>query len=149
MAAAQRFAAGDKTADIAADLRVGVRQVEKWRSAFHHGGIEALRSKGPHTAERRAAGRPARTRARRTRFRRSAVDAEADRRADRAAVRHHLHRAGRVVSASPARGFMSGERAWIWTRRRISKDNLGARSCSTAPLPSGRTFFCVLRESAQ
>lgn len=52
MAAAQRFAAGDKTADIAADLRVGVRQVEKWRSAFHHGGIEALRSKGPHTAER-------------------------------------------------------------------------------------------------
>jgi hypothetical protein len=52
MAAAQRFAAGDKTADIAADLRVGVRQVEKWRSAFHHRGIEALRSKGPHTAER-------------------------------------------------------------------------------------------------
>lgn len=31
MRAAERFAVGDKTADIATDLRVGVRQVEKWR----------------------------------------------------------------------------------------------------------------------
>ena len=53
MRAAERFAAGDKTADIAAGLRVGVRQVEKWRSAWRHGGIEALRSKGhPGTPER-------------------------------------------------------------------------------------------------
>src|SRR3954447_4338956 len=44
MQAAERFAAGDKTTDIAADLRVGVRQVEKWRSAWRHGGTQALRS---------------------------------------------------------------------------------------------------------
>lgn len=53
MRAAERFAAGDKTADIAAELRVGVRQVEKWRSAWRHGGTEALRSRGhPGTPER-------------------------------------------------------------------------------------------------
>jgi transposase len=55
MLAAERFAAGDKTADIAAELRVGVRQVEKWRSAWNRGGVEALRSKGPHTSERLSA----------------------------------------------------------------------------------------------
>jgi transposase len=53
MLAAERFAAGDTTADIAADLRVGVRQVEKWRSAWRHGGTRALRSTGhPGPAER-------------------------------------------------------------------------------------------------
>jgi transposase len=50
--AAERFARGDHTADIARDLRVGVRQVEKWRSAWRTGGTEALRSKGPASVER-------------------------------------------------------------------------------------------------
>jgi transposase len=50
--AAERFARGDHTADIAKDLRVGKRQVEKWRSAWRTGGIEALCSKGPMARER-------------------------------------------------------------------------------------------------
>jgi transposase len=53
MRAVERFAAGDKTTDIAADLRVGVRQVEKWRSAWRHGGVQALRSKGHPGAQER------------------------------------------------------------------------------------------------
>jgi transposase len=52
MRAAERFARGDKTADIAADERIGLRQAEKWRSAWRHGGIQAVRSTGPHTRER-------------------------------------------------------------------------------------------------
>ncbi|MFJ4654184.1 helix-turn-helix domain-containing protein [Nocardia sp. NPDC088792] len=57
MLAAERLTPGDKTADIAADLRIGIRQVEKWHSTFNHGGIKALRSKGPHTVSRTSAGR--------------------------------------------------------------------------------------------
>jgi transposase len=56
MLAAEWLAAGDKTADIAADLRVGVRQVEKWRSAWRHGGIEALGSKSHPGARERLTG---------------------------------------------------------------------------------------------
>ncbi|MGW2311834.1 winged helix-turn-helix domain-containing protein [Actinomadura luteofluorescens] len=48
MQAAQWFADGRPNAWIAAQLRVGVRQVEKWRQ----GGPEALRSKGPHRRAR-------------------------------------------------------------------------------------------------
>nr|WP_255271072.1 winged helix-turn-helix domain-containing protein [Actinomadura madurae] len=33
---------------IAAELRVGLRQVEKWRRAWREGGAEALGSRGPH-----------------------------------------------------------------------------------------------------
>lgn len=33
---------------IAAELRVGLRQVEKWRRAWGEGGAEALGSRGPH-----------------------------------------------------------------------------------------------------
>jgi transposase len=50
--AAERFARGTKTVDIARQLRVGKRQVEKWRSAWRTGGVQALRSKGPMSAER-------------------------------------------------------------------------------------------------
>ncbi|MCC9704398.1 helix-turn-helix domain-containing protein [Streptomyces sp. MNU76] len=49
--AAERFAGGEKTADIARELRVGERQVEKWRRAWREGGAEALRSKGPMCVE--------------------------------------------------------------------------------------------------
>ncbi|WP_282691702.1 winged helix-turn-helix domain-containing protein [Streptomyces sp. CC208A] len=42
-----RFAAGDKTAVIAKELRVSVRSVERWRRAWREGGLEALRSVGP------------------------------------------------------------------------------------------------------
>ncbi|WP_433916361.1 IS630 family transposase [Streptomyces sp. NBC_01744] len=42
-----RFAAGEKTAVIAKDLRVSVRSVERWRRAWREGGLEALRSAGP------------------------------------------------------------------------------------------------------
>ncbi|MEU9304743.1 winged helix-turn-helix domain-containing protein [Streptomyces sp. NPDC048269] len=45
--AGQRFAAGEKTAVIAKDLRVSVRSVERWRRAWREGGLEALRSAGP------------------------------------------------------------------------------------------------------
>ncbi|QFG20419.1 winged helix-turn-helix domain-containing protein [Actinomadura sp. WMMB 499] len=48
MQAAQWFTEGRPNARIAADLRVGLRQVEKWRRAWREGGAEALRSKGPH-----------------------------------------------------------------------------------------------------
>ncbi|WP_455753528.1 IS630 family transposase [Streptomyces lavendulae] len=42
-----RFAAGEKTAVIARDLRVSVRSVERWRRAWREGGMEGLRSAGP------------------------------------------------------------------------------------------------------
>jgi transposase len=48
MQAAQCFAEGRPNARIAAELRVGLRQVKKWRRAWREGGAEALRSKGPH-----------------------------------------------------------------------------------------------------
>jgi transposase len=50
--AGARFARGEKTAVVAAELRVGVRQVEKWRRTWREGGPEALRSKGPVSVER-------------------------------------------------------------------------------------------------
>jgi transposase len=50
--AGTRFERGEKTADIAAALRVGVRQVEKWRRAWREGGLGALRSRGPLSVER-------------------------------------------------------------------------------------------------
>jgi hypothetical protein len=40
--AAERFARGEKTRDIAREFRVGERQVEKWRE----GGAKALRWRG-------------------------------------------------------------------------------------------------------
>ncbi|MFJ1805663.1 MULTISPECIES: winged helix-turn-helix domain-containing protein [unclassified Streptomyces] len=45
--AGMRFAAGEKTAVIAKDLRVSVRSVERRRHAWREGGLEALRSTGP------------------------------------------------------------------------------------------------------
>ncbi|WP_353070640.1 helix-turn-helix domain-containing protein [Actinomadura opuntiae] len=44
--AAQWFAEGRANAEVAAELRVGLRQVEKWRQAWRQGGVHALRSKG-------------------------------------------------------------------------------------------------------
>ncbi|WP_420824026.1 MULTISPECIES: IS630 family transposase [Streptomyces] len=49
--AAERFARGEKTRDVARELRVGERQVEKWRRTWREGGAEALRSKGPMCVE--------------------------------------------------------------------------------------------------
>ncbi|WP_455678892.1 IS630 family transposase [Streptomyces avidinii] len=48
--AGMRFAAGEKTAVIAKDLRVSVRSVERWRRAWREGGMEGLRSTGPANA---------------------------------------------------------------------------------------------------
>ncbi|MEW2119967.1 winged helix-turn-helix domain-containing protein [Streptomyces sp. NPDC005474] len=45
--AGERFAAGEKTAVIAKDLRVSVRSVERRRRAWREGGMKALRSAGP------------------------------------------------------------------------------------------------------
>ncbi|MCX5317341.1 winged helix-turn-helix domain-containing protein [Streptomyces sp. NBC_00154] len=45
--AGRRFAAGEKTAVIAKDLRVSVRSVERWRRAWREVGMEALRSARP------------------------------------------------------------------------------------------------------
>ncbi|MEU4955678.1 helix-turn-helix domain-containing protein [Streptomyces lavendulae] len=47
--ASERFAASEKTAVIAKELRVSVRSVERWRRAWREGGMEALRSAGPAT----------------------------------------------------------------------------------------------------
>jgi putative transposase len=50
--AAERFARGEPTGKIAAELRVTDRVVRKWRHDWRAGGVEALRSKGPVSAER-------------------------------------------------------------------------------------------------
>ncbi len=52
MQAARWFGEGRRNAWIAAELRVGLRQVEKWRQAWRQGGAGALRSKGPHRRQR-------------------------------------------------------------------------------------------------
>jgi transposase len=52
MQAGQWFGEGRPNAQIAAELRVGLRQVEKWRQTWREGGAEALRSKGPHRRQR-------------------------------------------------------------------------------------------------
>jgi putative transposase len=49
---AERFARGDSTAAIAADLRVTARTVRRWRQACRRGGAVALRSRGPVSRER-------------------------------------------------------------------------------------------------
>src|SRR5690348_7955149 len=48
--AGRRFVRGDRTSDIAKDLRVSVRAVEQWRRDRREGGLEALRSKGAREA---------------------------------------------------------------------------------------------------
>ncbi|MFH8469513.1 helix-turn-helix domain-containing protein [Streptomyces sp. NPDC017991] len=45
--AGQRFAQGDRTSDIAKDLRVSECSVEQWRRNWREGGMEGLKSKGP------------------------------------------------------------------------------------------------------
>jgi transposase len=50
--AAERFACGDSTGVIAAELRVTERTVRRWRQAWRDGGTEALRSRGPVSRER-------------------------------------------------------------------------------------------------
>jgi transposase len=52
MGTAERFARGDSTAVIAADLRVTERTVRRWRQAWRRGGAVALRSAGPVSRER-------------------------------------------------------------------------------------------------
>jgi transposase len=47
LAAARRFEAGQTTERIAVELQVSVRSVERWRTAWRHGGRKALASKGP------------------------------------------------------------------------------------------------------
>ncbi|MFC1416582.1 helix-turn-helix domain-containing protein [Streptacidiphilus cavernicola] len=53
--AAQWFARGERTTDIAAAFDVGVGRVEKWRRLWCEGGVEALRSRGPVSVERLSA----------------------------------------------------------------------------------------------
>jgi putative transposase len=50
--AAERFEHGEKTEEIAKELRVGVRSVERWRRTWREGGVEALHSVGPMATER-------------------------------------------------------------------------------------------------
>jgi transposase len=50
--AAERFARGDKSQQIAADLRVTERSVERWRRAWRERGPAGLRSKGPASLPR-------------------------------------------------------------------------------------------------
>jgi transposase len=50
--AAERFARGDSTSEIAADLRVAERTVRRWRQVWRDGGAAALRSRRPVSPER-------------------------------------------------------------------------------------------------
>lgn len=52
LGAAERFAHGDTTSAIAADLRVTERTVRRWQQAWRDGGTAALRSRGPVSRER-------------------------------------------------------------------------------------------------
>jgi transposase len=52
MDAAGRFARGESIRQVSKALRIGRRQVEKWRAAWRDGGIQALRSKGPASVPR-------------------------------------------------------------------------------------------------
>jgi transposase len=45
--AVEWFQRGDENVVIAHDLRVSVRSVQRWRSAWSQGGLGALASKGP------------------------------------------------------------------------------------------------------
>ncbi|SMF51029.1 winged helix-turn-helix domain-containing protein [Streptomyces sp. Amel2xC10] len=45
--AAERFALGASNAEVAKDLRVSVRSVQRWRRGWHDSGAEGLRSAGP------------------------------------------------------------------------------------------------------
>lgn len=47
MEATERFAAGASNVEVAKDLRVSVRSVQRWRRAWHDAGTEGLRSAGP------------------------------------------------------------------------------------------------------
>jgi transposase len=52
MQVGQWFGEGRSHAQIAAELRVGLLQVEKWRRAWCEDEAEALRSRGPHRRQR-------------------------------------------------------------------------------------------------
>ncbi|MFI0961229.1 transposase [Streptomyces sp. NPDC021080] len=47
MEAAERFGAGASSAEVAKDLRVSVRSVQRWRRAWQDAGTDGLRSAGP------------------------------------------------------------------------------------------------------
>ncbi|KOG59238.1 transposase [Streptomyces antibioticus] len=47
MEAAERFAAGASNGEVARDLRVSERSVQRWRRAWQEAGCEGLRSAGP------------------------------------------------------------------------------------------------------
>ncbi|MEY9877920.1 transposase [Streptacidiphilus sp. MAP12-33] len=47
MEAAERFAAGASNGEVARDLRVSVRSVQRWHRAWQDAGPEGLRSAGP------------------------------------------------------------------------------------------------------
>ncbi|MGQ4427946.1 winged helix-turn-helix domain-containing protein [Streptomyces violaceoruber] len=47
MEAAERFGAGASSAEVARDLRVSVRLVQRWRRAWQDAGTAGLRSAGP------------------------------------------------------------------------------------------------------
>ncbi|TDT94041.1 transposase [Streptomyces sp. 846.5] len=49
---AERFVVGESSAQIARDLRVTRRSVERWRAAWKQGGAQALCSAGPVARER-------------------------------------------------------------------------------------------------
>jgi len=50
MEAGRRFERGDRTSEIAKDLRVSEPSVEQWRRNWREGGLEGLQSKGPREA---------------------------------------------------------------------------------------------------
>lgn len=47
MQAAERFGAGASNAEVAKDLRVSVRSVQRWRRGWQDAGTDGLRSAGP------------------------------------------------------------------------------------------------------
>ncbi|MER5200734.1 helix-turn-helix domain-containing protein [Streptomyces sp. NPDC002884] len=106
--AGRRFARGDRTSDIAKNLRVSERSVENWRCNWREGGMEALKSKGPETAEAVGrtvcpAGEGAGQRTGRAWLGRSTVDAGTRRNADRPPVPDQLPDHRSVAAAAPPR----------------------------------------------
>jgi transposase len=58
--AAELFAQGRTQAEVASELGVSRQSAHVWHARFAQGGVEALRSRGPHRSRPQAVGRPAR-----------------------------------------------------------------------------------------
>ena len=124
MDAAELFARGDTNAQVARDLRVTVRQVERWRHTWREAGTQGLRS----------AGSPARSKLTEDQF--AALEAELDRgplahgwddqRWTLERIAEVIHRTFAVTYTPKGVNVLLARRGWTWqspTRRAIERDD--------------------------